>query len=87
MNEYFLKTKIERENFLVKTLDEYLDIRKTVKDSIQILKNKDRLPNIAFLLELMRIGKTVPKIHLYIDELQKEYQTFVVDVHFDDAIT
>lgn len=85
--ENLRKTKIERENFLVKTLDEYLDIRKTVKDSIQILKNKDRLPNIAFLLELMRIGKTVPKIHLYIDELQKEYQTFVVDVHFDDAIT
>lgn len=35
----------------------------------------------------MRIGKTVPEIHIYIEELQKNYQTFVVDVHFDDAFT
>lgn len=81
------KTKLEREFILVKTLDEYLDIRKTVEDSIRILKKNDRLPNIAFLLELMRIGKTVPEIHIYIEELQKNYQTFVVDVHFDDAFT
>lgn len=79
------KTKKEREISLGKTLDEYLDIRKKLEESIQILKNKNRLPNIAFLLESIRIGKTVPEIHSYVDELQKEYQAFVLEVHFDNA--